>query len=165
MVEDLDDLGAEAADEFSGAAERVLPGDASLLVGGGAERKVGLAGQPVMGDDAVAGGEDAGHGGVHLPVYGDGFAGAKRSAGAGRTGIRSPGSPHMNPATIDLIAPDISCAKCKQNIEGDLAGDPGVQNVTVDVTARIVRIAYDERQTSPGRLRARLSEIGYPAAP
>ena len=70
----------------------------------------------------------------------------------------------MTPAIIELTAPDISCAKCKDNIEGDLAGDPGVENVTVDVDARIVRIAYDEQQTSPGRLRARLDEIGYPAA-
>ena len=31
----------------------------------------------------------------------------------------------MNPATIELTAPDISCDKCKANIEGDLAGEPG----------------------------------------
>ena len=71
----------------------------------------------------------------------------------------------MTPAIIDLTVPDISCAKCKENIEGDLAGDSGVQNVTVDVDARIVRIAYDGQQTSPARLRARLCEIGYPATP
>jgi hypothetical protein len=28
----------------------------------------------------------------------------------------------MNRATIELTAPDISCEKCKANIEGDLAG-------------------------------------------
>jgi hypothetical protein len=31
----------------------------------------------------------------------------------------------MNPATIELTVPDISCEKCKANIEGDLAGEPG----------------------------------------
>ena len=32
----------------------------------------------------------------------------------------------MNPAIIELTAPDISCAKCRTNIEGDLASEPGV---------------------------------------
>ena len=58
LVEDLDDLGAEAAGELPAAAAGVLPGDAALLVGGGAERQVGLAEQPVVGDHAVAGGVD-----------------------------------------------------------------------------------------------------------
>lgn len=71
----------------------------------------------------------------------------------------------MNPATIELTAPDISCAKCKENIEGDLAGEPGIGQVTVDVGARRIRINYDPEQTNPGQLRDRLSEIGYPAAP
>ena len=39
-VEDLDDLGAEAAGELAGAAEGVLAGDPALLVGGGSEREV-----------------------------------------------------------------------------------------------------------------------------
>ncbi len=71
----------------------------------------------------------------------------------------------MNPATIELTAPDISCEKCKTNIEGDLAGEPGIEEVTVDIDTRRVRIAYDQERTSPGQLRARLGEIGYPAAP
>jgi copper chaperone CopZ len=71
----------------------------------------------------------------------------------------------MNPATIEPTAPDISCGKCKTNIEGDLAGEPGIQQVAVDVGTRRVHIAYDQQQTSPERLRVRLSEIGYPAAP
>ena len=71
----------------------------------------------------------------------------------------------MNPATIELTAPDISCEKCKANIEGDLAGGQGIGQVTVDVAARQVRITYDPEHTGPERLRARLSEIGYPAAP
>jgi copper chaperone CopZ len=71
----------------------------------------------------------------------------------------------MNPATIELTAPDISCEKCKATIEGDLAGEPGIGQVTADVGTRQVRITYDREHTSPERLRARLSEIGYPAAP
>ncbi len=71
----------------------------------------------------------------------------------------------MNPVTIELTAPGISCEKCKANIEGDLAGEPGIGQVSVEVVTRQVRITYDQQHTSPGRLRARLSEIGYPAAP
>ncbi len=71
----------------------------------------------------------------------------------------------MSSATIELTAPDISCQKCKTNIESDLAREPGVEHVTVGVGARHVRIAYDHEQTSPSQLRAKLGEIGYPAAP
>ncbi len=71
----------------------------------------------------------------------------------------------MSPASIELTAPGISCGKCRANIEGDLAGQPGVEKVTVDVATRRVRIGYDEHRTNPGQLRAKLGEIGYPAAP
>jgi len=70
----------------------------------------------------------------------------------------------MNQAILELTAPDISCEKCKANIEGDLAGEPGIDQVTVDIGTRRVRIAYDQRRTSPEQLRAKLDEIGYPAA-
>ena len=53
------------------AAERVLACDAALLVRGGAERQVGLAEEAVVGDDAVAGGEDVGKVGAHLAVDDD----------------------------------------------------------------------------------------------
>ena len=71
----------------------------------------------------------------------------------------------MNPATIELTAPDISCDKCKANIEGDLADEPGIEQVIVDVATRHVRIAYDQPRISASQLRAKLSEIGYPPAP
>ena len=71
----------------------------------------------------------------------------------------------MNPAAIEVTAHDISCAKCKDNIEGDLSGEPGIQQVSVDVGARRVRIGYDPERTSPAQLRERLSAIGYPADP
>ena len=94
VVEDLDDLGAEAAGELAGAAEGVLPGDAALLVGGGAERQVGLAEQPVVGDDAVPGGADVGQAGAHFPVDGDGAAGAEGGSGAGGQAGVGPDADH-----------------------------------------------------------------------
>src|SRR6185312_1873637 len=83
VVEDLDDLGAEAAAVLAGAAEGVLAGDAALLVGGGAERQVGLAEQPVVGDDAVPGGEDVGKVRPHAAVDVDGSAVPEGDAGVG----------------------------------------------------------------------------------
>lgn len=70
----------------------------------------------------------------------------------------------MSSAVVELTAPDISCAKCKANIEGDLAGEPGIGQVSVDVAIRRVRIVYDPDQTGPAQLQATLAEIGYPAA-
>ncbi|MHB1509288.1 MAG: heavy-metal-associated domain-containing protein [Acidimicrobiales bacterium] len=67
-------------------------------------------------------------------------------------------------AAIDLHSPDISCARCKANIEGDLGGEPGVRSVVVDVAARQVQIDFDEQATGAGVLRAKLAEIGYPAS-
>jgi len=71
----------------------------------------------------------------------------------------------MNQDSADPTAPDIACGTCKASIEGDLASEPGIGQVTVDTATRRVRIIYDKEQTSPERLRARLSEIGYPPAP
>ena len=90
VVEDLDDLGAEAAGELAVPAGGVLPGDPALLVRGGAERQVGLAEQPVVGDHAVPGRVDAGQPGPHPAVDGDRAAGAEAGPGAdGEGGFRA----------------------------------------------------------------------------
>ena len=93
-VEDLDDLGAEAAGELAGAAEGVLAGDPALLVGGRSEREVAGAEEAVVGDHAVAGREDVGEVGAHLPVDDDrspGFrARLRRRPRAGCRGVPRP---------------------------------------------------------------------------
>jgi hypothetical protein len=83
LIEDLHDLGAEAASELAAPAERVLAGDAALLVRGGAEREVGLPEQPVVGGDTVSGGEYVGQAGPHLPVHGDRAVAAEGGSGVG----------------------------------------------------------------------------------
>jgi copper chaperone CopZ len=70
----------------------------------------------------------------------------------------------VNQAIIELTAPGISCVKCKANIEGDLASYPGIKQVTVDVATRRVHITYDQQRTNPDQLRAKLNDIGHPAA-
>jgi hypothetical protein len=82
-VEDLDDLGAQAAREMGVAAERVLAGHATLLVSGGAQGEPGDAEQPVMGVHAVTGGEDVGQVGTHGFVDNDGAFDAQVRPGIG----------------------------------------------------------------------------------
>ena len=97
VVEDLDDLGAEAAGELAAAAGRVLPRDPALLVRGGAERQVGLAEQPVVGDHAVAGRVDARQPRPHAPVHSDRAAGAEAGPGAdGEGGFRADPGHHQD---------------------------------------------------------------------
>jgi copper chaperone CopZ len=65
--------------------------------------------------------------------------------------------------TLTLISPDISCEKCKANIEGDLSGLEGVRSIEVEVVTKAVRVDYDESVIDAGRLRDALSKAGYPA--
>lgn len=71
----------------------------------------------------------------------------------------------MNPAMIELTAPDISCAKCNDNIEGDLASEPGIEQLSVDVSARRIRIAHDPQRTSPSSCGPRCRRSDIPPVP
>jgi len=69
QLEHLDDLGPERAGELPVAADGGLAGDAALFVGGGAEWQVGgLVEQSMVGLHTVAGGQDVGQVGAHVPV-------------------------------------------------------------------------------------------------
>ena len=83
QVEHLDDLGAETAGEPSVATECVLTGDTSLLVGGGPEWQVGDAELSVVGDHAVARGEDVGQVRTHVLVDDEGALVTGLGAGRG----------------------------------------------------------------------------------
>ena len=66
----------------------------------------------------------------------------------------------MNLADIELTAPDISCAKCQANIEGDLSGEPGIEQVTVDVGAkRVHRLRPGANRPGPATGQARRDRI------
>ncbi len=67
-------------------------------------------------------------------------------------------------STIDLTATDISCAHCKTSIEDDLGHTPGVQSVEVDIDTKAVNVTFDDTEITPDAIRARLNDIGYPAA-
>ncbi|MHB8341422.1 MAG: heavy-metal-associated domain-containing protein [Mycobacteriales bacterium] len=70
----------------------------------------------------------------------------------------------MSPPTsaLILVAPDVSCERCRAQIEADLAGEPGVRTVTVALSTCEIRVDYDPTVTSPRVLRAALTEAGYP---
>jgi copper chaperone CopZ len=65
--------------------------------------------------------------------------------------------------TIHLHAPSISCGHCKASIEHDMAAEPGVQRVVVDVDDKKIRIDFEEEATDEYTLTAKLAEIGYPS--
>ncbi len=68
QVEDFHDLSAHRSGEPGCPAERVLPGNATLLVRSGPERQVGDAEEAVGGGDPVASSEDMREAGAHLLV-------------------------------------------------------------------------------------------------
>jgi copper chaperone CopZ len=65
--------------------------------------------------------------------------------------------------TITLVADDISCDRCRRNIETDLSGVPGVTRVNVEVPSKQVYVEYDPAILDADRIRATMIEIGYPA--
>ncbi len=67
-------------------------------------------------------------------------------------------------SVLDLTANDISCGHCKATIEGDLAQMPGVSQVDVYVDSKAVHVAYDDGSTTAEAIKAKLADIGYPAA-
>lgn len=64
--------------------------------------------------------------------------------------------------TIDLHAPNISCAHCKASIEAELRDEPGLLGVVVDVETKQVHIEFEDHVTGADALRAKLAEVGYP---
>ena len=60
--------------------------------------------------------------------------------------------------------PDVSCAHCKSAIEGALRPIDGVARAEVDVDAKRVEVAYDEKVVSRQRLIDEIDEAGYAVA-
>lgn len=61
-----------------------------------------------------------------------------------------------------LSVPDISCEHCERTITGALSGQPGVNKVKVDVTAKTVTLDYDEAATNLETIGTVLDDEGYP---
>ncbi len=65
-------------------------------------------------------------------------------------------------AKVILTVPDISCVHCERTVKSVLQPQPGVRAVQVDISAKIVRLEYDESQLTLERIKALLDEEGYP---
>jgi hypothetical protein len=122
VVEDLHDLGAQGAYELAVPAGGVLPGDPSLLVRGGSQGQVGLAEEPVVGDDAVPGGEDVRQAGAHHPVDVNRAAGAEAGPGGScQSGLR----PHSHYDQDHVRAPCLRLSVGRDGLDPQPSGGAG----------------------------------------
>lgn len=60
-----------------------------------------------------------------------------------------------------LTVPDISCAHCKESIEGAVSNLPGVRSVEVEIEPKAVNLEYDEAEIDLGRIVTAIEEVGY----
>jgi copper chaperone len=66
--------------------------------------------------------------------------------------------------TVILNVPDISCEHCERAIREALAPVKGIQGLDVNITAKQVRVIFDERQVATERMKEILEREGYPVA-
>lgn len=66
--------------------------------------------------------------------------------------------------SIVLTVPDISCEHCVRTVQETLTPLDGVNNVTVDLIDKRVRVDYDEDRVDVEQMRQALAEEEYPVA-
>ena len=66
--------------------------------------------------------------------------------------------------TLNLVAPDISCAHCQHAIEGSLSKVAGVRVVNVAIPTKTVHVEYDPQQVNQTQIEETLDDIGYTVA-
>ncbi len=64
--------------------------------------------------------------------------------------------------TTTLTAPDIECDGCANAIKKALGKVPGVSQINVDVTAKTVTVAHDEKAAPVPVIAAALDKAGFP---
>lgn len=55
------------------------------------------------------------------------------------------------------------CIMCKNTIEEDLAFEKGVKNSELDLDTKILIVEFNPKKTDPGKIRTRITKIGYNA--
>jgi hypothetical protein len=55
------------------------------------------------------------------------------------------------------------CGTCKKAIERDLSFEKGIKSSSLDVETSKLTVIYDSKKTTPEKIRARISKIGYDA--
>ncbi|MCX4188289.1 heavy metal translocating P-type ATPase [Methylophaga sp. OBS4] len=71
----------------------------------------------------------------------------------------------MPQRTIHLLVEGIHCAACVWLIEHALAKQPGVLNAEVNLTAKRLKLRWDNHKTSLSKILHALAQIGYAAVP
>ncbi len=66
--------------------------------------------------------------------------------------------------TVKLTVPDMSCGHCEATVKNTLGPLAGIEEVTVDLPAKIVSVSYDPAQISTDRMGAALAEEFYPVS-
>lgn len=66
--------------------------------------------------------------------------------------------------TVVLTVPDISCEHCARTIREALTPVKGIQRLDVNITAKQVRVTYDETQVATEKMKEILRQEGYPVA-
>jgi copper chaperone len=66
-------------------------------------------------------------------------------------------------AEVIFSVPDMSCEHCERTVRGALGPLEGVRSVAVNIPAKQVRVAYDERLVSVDRMKDALRLEDYPA--
>ena len=74
------------------------------------------------------------------------------------------GFPAVTPETRLSIS-DMSCASCVSKVEKALLASPGVLEASVNLATQSATISYWEGRTSPEKMAAIVSKLGYPAKP
>ena len=65
--------------------------------------------------------------------------------------------------TTIVVKTSAQCEQCKKRIENNMAFEKGVKKVTLDVDTKNLTLVYDKKKTSPEKLKAAVTKIGYDA--
>ena len=64
--------------------------------------------------------------------------------------------------TFNGYASAIHCEGCADSIKRSLGKLPGIEDVNIDINAKMVRATYDSAQTTEAVILARLDAAGFP---
>lgn len=65
--------------------------------------------------------------------------------------------------TSTFTTPGVCCQGCVSTVQKGLGTLPGVESVAADPETKRVEVSYDESQLDEHAIRAKLTEVGYPA--
>jgi periplasmic mercuric ion binding protein len=61
------------------------------------------------------------------------------------------------------IKTSLQCKMCRDKITNGLIYEKGIKDVTVDIPAKTVTVKYNTKQTTPDKIREKITKLGYDA--